>query len=407
MGKRIIALLLLCVMVAALCACGSETAPASAAPQQSASSSTQAAADPNGPAATNRVIATNNFFKGAYPLDIVVTSIKTVTDICGDTILESNDEGNIEKIVADIENFVAAGADGILWLGFAETNFQVGPQKANAAGVPIAFVDKYPLDKDLLEQCRSLEYFAGGIGNSDYTGGANMAEYALSLGCKKALIEGAEVGDTAHDPRIAGFTDVFTAGGGEVLAVAHVDAAADKTTVADNLISAYPDADCFFGSGGDQALAGMSVSATLGRDDIKVLGVDISPDLLPYLKDGSLAAGCGAHWVNGMFTAILLENYLDGCPMIDDDGKVAMLATTPLIVIPAPMADLYNRFWIEEFPYEESEIKQMLYRYNPDVTIQDIKDMLAKYSVEERLIAKYEAGKVTAEELAAVGINVG
>ena len=108
-----------------------------------------------------------------------------------------------------------------------------------------------------------------------------------------------------------------------------------------------------------------------------------------------------------MFTAALLENYLDGHPMINEDGVVDIIRTVPLIVIPAEMADLYERFWIEEFPYEEDEIKSLLYRFNPDVTLQDFYDMIEGYSIESRLIAKYNAGKVTAEELAAVGIDVG
>ena len=418
MKKRIIALLLSVFMILALCACRSSEPAATQSQTPAAASVSQPEASVDAPQAStsddgpvietkHHVIGTNNFFKGAYPLDIVVTSIKSVTDICGDEIIESNDEGNIERIIADIENFISAGVDGILWLGFIETNFQTGPQKANAAGIPIAFVDKYPMDEDLFNSCRNLEYFAGGIGNSDYSGGANMAKYALELGCKKAIIEGAEVGDTTHEPRIKGFTDVFTAGGGEILTVAHVDAASDKTVVADNLIASYPNADCFFGTSSDMALAGINACSVYGLTDVKVLAVDMGPDLLPYLREGTLAAGCGAHWVNGMFTAILLENYLDGCPMLDDDGVVALLKTTPLIAVPAPMADLYEKFWIDEFPYEESEIKNMLYRYNPDVTIQDIKDALDRYSIEDRLIAKYNAGKVTAEELAAVGINVG
>ena len=108
-----------------------------------------------------------------------------------------------------------------------------------------------------------------------------------------------------------------------------------------------------------------------------------------------------------MYAMIMLENYLDGMPMLDADGKVGLPRNVQLIAVPAEMADLYERFWIDEFPYEEDEIKQLLYRYNPDVTLQDLQNVIDSYSIEDRLIAKYNAGKVTAEELAAVGINVG
>lgn len=400
--KRIIALLLVLVMVFALCACGQKAPAESQTPAES-----QAPAEEDDGTATNRTIGINDFVQGNYALDVLVNACRVVTDICGDNLQIANDEANVEKIVSDLENFIASGVDGILWFGLLPTNFAVGPQKCEDAGVPIAFYDKLPLEGEQEAGIRDMSVFAGGIGNSDYIGGRNMGEYAVSLGCKKAVIAGAEVGDTTHDPRVEGFTEVFEAAGGEVVSVFRGAAGTDATTALDNMINANPDCDCVFASGGDYGLAAASVCNTYGLNDIKILAIDISPDLLPYLKDGTLAAGCGAHWVSGMFAAALLENYLDGHPVLDEDGKVAVLRNTPLIVIPAEAADLYEEFWINEFPYEESEIKNLLWRYNPDVTMQDFQNALDSYSVEERLLAKYEAGKVTAEELAAIGINVG
>jgi ribose transport system substrate-binding protein len=403
-ASRIIAMMLVLVMALALCACGGS------APAQSGSSAPAAApAADDGVAKTNRKIGTNQLMLGAYALDIITTAARQVTDICGDELIVANDEMNVEKIIADVENFIASDVDAICWWGLRETNFAVGPAKAEAAGIPIAFPDKIPPEGELTDNVRNMKCFAGGVGCEDYSAGINLGNYALELGCTKALIGGAEVGDTTHEPRIKGFIETFEAGGGKVLegGIYRGGSGADANTAIDNLIAAHPEADCFFGSGGDYALAAVSVCATLGRDDIKVLAVDIGPDLLPYLEDGSLAAGCGAHWVSGMYAMIMLENYLDGKPMLDADGKVGMPRNTPLMVVPANMAKLYERFWIDEFPYEESEIKQLLYRYNPDVTLEDLQKVIASYSIEDRLIAKYNAGKVTAEELAAVGINVG
>ena len=400
-ATRILAMMLALVMVFALCACGSTDASSAS----SSGGSSSAASD--GPAPTNRVIGTNQLLLGAYALDILTTAARQVTDLCGDTIQVANDEANVEKIIADLENFIAADVDAIFWWGLLPTNFQVGPQKAEAAGIPIAFPDKIPPEGELSESIREMSMFAGGVGCQDYSAGVNLANYALELGCTKALIGGAEIGDTTHEPRIEGFTEVFTAGGGEVLSSYRGSAGNDSQSAIDNMFAAYPEVDCFFGSGGDYALNAVSTCATLGRDDVKVLAVDIGPDLLEYLEDGSLAAGCGAHWVSSTFAMIMLENYLDGCPMVDEDGKVAILRNVPLITVPAPVADLYERFWIDEFPYEEDEIKALLYRYNPDVTLQDLIDVIDAYSIEDRLIAKYNAGKVTAEELAAVGISVG
>ena len=47
-----------------------------------------------------------------------------------------------------------------------------------------------------------------------------------------------------------------------------------------------------------------------------------------------------------------------------------------------------------------------MYKYNSDVTLNDVTETIDNYSLEDRLIAKYNAGKVTKEELEAVGIEV-
>ena len=89
--KRFLAMLLALVMVFALCACGStETASAgSSAPAASAGSSesaTAAAPADDGVAKTNRVIGTNQLLLGAYPLDIITTAARAVSDICGEIL---------------------------------------------------------------------------------------------------------------------------------------------------------------------------------------------------------------------------------------------------------------------------------------------------------------------------------
>ena len=175
----------------------------------------------------------------------------------------------------------------------------------------------------------------------------------------------------------------------------------------DNMLAAFPEADCFYCTGEEYTLQAINVVAKTPSDhEIQVFGTDLNPTLLENLKDESLAACAGASWVNGLFSAILLENAMDGHKLVDENGQAPFIENVKLLSVPAEYADLYQRFFIDENPYEEEEIKSLLYKYNPDVTLKDVTDMIDKYSFEDRMIAKYQAGKVTAEELAEVGINV-
>ena len=354
-----------------------------------------------------RTIGINNWLTGVYPLDILVNNAEKVAELSGDACQEYNDETNAEKLISNLENMISAGVDGIMWMGMFENSLATGPNVPNGAQVPFALYDKISTNEDVKNMTRNMEYFAGGVTNNNYEAGALMAEAAISDGCSKALLAGAEIGDPNTDARIQGFTETFENAGGEVLSVSRVSSgeANGPQQACDNMIVAYPDADCMYGAGQDYTLAALNV-ASKQSEEIKVYGTDLSPTLLEYLENGSLAACCGANWTNALYTAIMLENAMDGHKFTEEDGLPAIIEDAGFISVPASCADLYNKFFIEENPYEDSEIEAMLYRNNPDVTLDDLKDMIHSYSLEERMAAKLKAGKVTEEELTAAGLDI-
>lgn len=354
-----------------------------------------------------RTIGINNWLTGVYPLDILVNNAEKVAELSGDACQEYNDETNAEKLISNLENMVSAGVDGIMWMGMFENSLATGPNVPNGAQILFALYDKISTNEDVKNMTRNMEYFAGGVTNNNYEAGALMAEAAISDGCSKALLAGAEIGDPNTDARIQGFTETFENAGGEVLSVSRVSSgeANGPQQACDNMIAAYPDADCMYGAGQDYTLAALNVAAKQS-EEIKVYGTDLSPTLLEYLENGSLAACCGANWTNALYTAIMLENAMDGHKFTEEDGLPAIIEDAGFISVPASCADLYNKFFIEENPYEDSEIEAMLYRNNPDVTLDDLKDMIHNYSLEERMAAKMKAGKVTEEELTAAGLDM-
>ena len=405
--KKWLALLLAAAMIFSLSAC----APSADGPAEPTESSpgTQSGkpVDTEG-----RTIGINNWFTGVYSLDVLVDNAEFALGICGDSVVEYNNEGNAEKVISDMENMISAGVDGILWLGMFENNFVSGPKIPNDAKTWFAFYDKIPSGADVLQNVREMEYFAGGVGTGNYAAGKIMAETALADGCTKALLAAAEIGDPTTDARVAGFVETFEAGGGTMLSVTRTATgeANGELQVCENMLAAFPEADALYCTGQAFTLGALSAVSKAGvQDQVKVYGTDLDPNLLEYLKDGSLAACCGGHWTSALFTTVLLMNAMDGHVMLDDDGLPVVLneeTGVPFISVPSKYAELYQRFFIDENPYEEEELKALLYRYNPDVTVDDLKETVQSYTIENRLLAKYAAGKITAEELEAVGISV-
>lgn len=414
--EKLIAIGLAAVIAAAGTACGqTESAPA----EQSASSADdmETVAEQPASAAENtetsrsvggRIIGINNWYTGVYALDILVNNASYATETNGDTCQEYNDEANAEKLISNLENMVSSGVDGIMWMGMFENSLAVGPSIAENAKIPFALYDKISTNEEVKQRTREMEYFAGGVTCDNYEAGASMAEAAISDGCTKALLAGAEIGDPNTDARMAGFTETFENAGGKVLSVTRVSSgeANGPQQACDNMIAAYPDADCMYGSGQDYTLAALNVAAKQEAGSIRVYGTDMGPMLLEYMESGALSACCGANWTNSLYAGIMLENALDGKKMLAEDGLPAIIEDAKFISVPGSCSELYERFFVNENPYEKEEIEALLYSHNPDVELADLEEVVQAFSFEERMAAKLRAGKVTEEELKEAGVDV-
>jgi ribose transport system substrate-binding protein len=352
-------------------------------------------------------IGLNNLFKGGYPLDILELQGKYVSDVAGMDFFSVNDEGKVEKVVQDVQSLISSGCDGLEIFCVVETLFPGISQNAIDGKTPFVLYDKIPMDPTIRQQILDNPYFKGGVGSQDYNGGVAIATYANELGLKNAIIMAAQQGDPTHDARIKGFEDTFK---GTLLAVAHSGAnnITDYANKTDDMLTANPNADCIYGTGGDfaqGAIIALQNHADL-KDKVKVFATDIDPTLLGKLKDGSISALNGAHFVNNMFTTCLLINALDGHPILDPNGKPPIIQSIQMPVLPAAWADLYQRFWMDGQPYSPEEVKSLLWRYNPNINYQTFADKCAAYSIVERLNQKLKEGAVTKAELEAAGVPI-
>ncbi|MFA7673271.1 MAG: sugar ABC transporter substrate-binding protein [Clostridia bacterium] len=352
------------------------------------------------------VLGSNNFFKGAPSLDILEKfATYTAVDAYGNEFIVLNDEAQPEKLVQNVEYQIASGVDGLVLFGIIDAIIPTISAKCLEAKVPFVLYDHMP-PADMLADLKENPYFVGIVGEKDYEAGYPQGEFLIEKGCKKALILTGTKGDPCHEARTQGFTDAFTAGGGTVIDVGWTDATlANGLTAIEDLLTAHPDADCIYASSGDLIAASMQALAARSNTTVKIVGTDLDATGLQGLRDGKVEAINGAHWINSGFSVALLQNYLDGHQLLDKDGKAPVLYV-PIIVLPKEQADLYDKFWNEQLPYTVEEMQAVAYRWNKDVTAESIQQILDEYSISERLLQRYEEGKVTAEELEAVGISV-
>ncbi|MDR2659823.1 MAG: substrate-binding domain-containing protein [Spirochaetaceae bacterium] len=346
-------------------------------------------------------IGFNNYSKGIYSLDILEKGFLATCEALGVESMVVNDEGKVENSSVNVDNMISAGVDGIVFFGIYDTMFPVIAQKCNEAGVPFVFFDHMPADDVLTDLAENFEEYKGIAATVDNDTGKNLGSYAAGKGLKKALIITAPRSDTSHVARTAGFTDAFQAGGGQVLMVSYGEVDLPSVmTRANDALTAHPDVDCIYVTNGD---AGAALVETLDKHpevNAELYVTDLDPGVLSGLASGKVAAANGAHWVNVDFATALLVNALRGNEIFDGDRPPRLVV--PVMVLPANMVDMYQRFWIDQQPFSADEMRSWV---GPDVTVDVFKNELANYNITSRLEAKVRAGLLTQADLDAALAN--
>ena len=341
------------------------------------------------------VIGFNNYLQGNYSLDILEKNFRATCEALGVEAYVLNDEAKPENSASNVDNMINAGVDGIVFFGINDTLFPVVAQKCHAAKIPFVFFDHMPSDDVLARVVALTPYYKGIAATVDIGTGANIGNYALQMGLKKSVVVTGERGDTTHTARTNGFTDVFTKGGGQVLTQAYGTVDLSGALIrANDTLTAYPDADCIYATNGDVGTSCIQALRQHSAMKSKIFVTDLDPSVLDGLKNGTVAAGNGAHWVNVDFATALLVNALRGND-IKDNGKPPRLVV-PVMTLPSNLVGLYDKYWIQQQPFSADEMRSWV---GPNVTVDVYKQTLDTYNIQNRLNAKVKQGLLSQAEL--------
>ena len=333
----------------------------------------QTAAPPAESSSTGKgghVIAANTWGVGAYPLDIIFEALTPLETSAGDLSIDlANNEFKVDKVVTDLQNQLTSGADGVLFLGMSQTIFPTVAQLCQNFEVPFVFHANIPADADW-PAIQENAYYTGAVISQEYAAGAAMGELGLADGNQTAIISAAALGDYVHDQRIAGFTDTFEAGGGEVVYVAHSADPSEGVQKANDFMTAYPDADMIYCTGGDYLSATISAMSSRPEADYKLYGSDMSPETAQSILNGDVTALNGGQWIAGSLAAALLINRLDGHAILDENDNMN------LVMLTKDNAQGFINLMAEGGLLTEADFDTLLYRNNPNVDYQSFYDFV-------------------------------
>ena len=343
-----------------------------------------------------------NYFGNAGVLITLANNSKYVIEAFGGTAVSVDNQFSVDKIVTDLENLIASGVDGLLVWAPTPTLFPVISQMCLEAGVPFVLNDKVPMEPELRAMLRMNPYFVGGVAptNADY--GRALGEYVVAKGYKTCIVNTSQPGDPSDEPRLAAFREVFEANGGVILDIVRSSGTDGGKSQVENSLIAHQNPDFIYGVGPSFAIG--AIQALERYDyDTTVVTSGLEEAVLDLLAEGKIEVANGDNWICGTLSALMLQSYLDGNPLRDENGEAPIIDTVGFYEVTAEQVELYKRFFIEEHPYSVEEILSFS---GPDFDFAAFMELIENYTLENRMAAKAREGKVTIEELKAVGINV-
>lgn len=407
MKKRFLALILSAVMALSLVACGGKAeepaeAPAATEATEEATveqtETTTIVTEPSG-----LKIGYNYFGTGGYSLAVLANQSQIVLDACGDESVSADDQFSVETLIKDIENLCAAGCDGVIVWMPAEPLYAKIVEICEAAGVYFVLNDKIPASPEMKEVVTGSEYFAGACAPANAVYGESLAEYAIAQGWKTCITTSSAEGDASDQPRLDAFAAAFEAAGGTILARLHSETTADSLPAAQDALIANDEPDFIYGVGSDYAINACTALADYPDYATKVISSGLDKDALALLNDENspLVMLNGDNWICGMFSAVMLQNALEGNTLKDADGNVIWVDDVMPFEVSPEKYPLFEKYFINEPSYTVEEIQGMV-----GITYDEMMEIIDGYNLDNRLMAKYEAGIISAEEMTAAGYTV-
>ncbi len=345
------------------------------------------------------------FGSASYALLTLANNSKNVFETYGTEGAVYDANFQVDKLVQDVENMITSGCQGVaVWLP-ADSMYPTVAEICEKNEVPFVLVDKIPSDESIAEKIKANPYFAGAISPANAIYGEQIADYAIEQGWTSCIVSSSAVGDPSDTPRLDAFKEKFEAAGGTIEVEIHSDTTDKIQPDLEDALMANMDVDFVYGTGSDFGCGAVAALENLGLSDVKVLTSGLDTLAVQELANGQIELLSGDDWAAGVFAAILLQNAVDGNMIKDADGNVPYVEDLMPFELTSNQKDLFQKAFIDNFFFSDEELDQMRVASNPDFNYDQFIETCKNFGFESRVKALADAGIVTADDLAAAGIE--
>ena len=308
------------------------------------------------------------------------------SDIIGCEMVYNTNISSPESQITATENLIAAGCNAIAICNYSDDILPKITSLCEENEVYFTLIWRSISDPEVKEIVEASPYYLGNTCESEEETGYMMGESFHNMGCENIAVITMEKGDATADARDAGFDracDEF--GMNRISEIRNNTLTAEETTKAvENFLASFPELDGIFVTGGSNTiLEGVIQALALHNKtgEVKVACIDFISDLDKYIEEGAIDAISGGHFVDPLFSYMLMVNKLTGTPLSDNCEQIDLNFIN--LQSPDDARNYYKYCEGDSYPYNEEEIRSMVKYFNPDMTIDKLKEIAAAYSIDD------------------------
>ena len=308
------------------------------------------------------------------------------SDVLGCEMVYNTNISSPESQITATENLIAADCDAVAICNYSDDILPKIAKICEENEVYFTLIWRSIADPEVKEIVESCPYYLGNTCEDEEKIGYRMGKSLYDKGCKNIAVITMEKGDATADARDRGFDKACAEFGmNRISEVRNNTLTAEETTKAvENFIASFPELDGIFVIGGSNTILEGVIQALALHEktgEVKVACIDFVSDLDKYIDEGAIDAISGGHFVDPLFSYMLMVNKLAGTPLSDTCETVNLNFVNLESVEDA--VNYYTYVEGDTFPYNEEEIRAMVKYFNPDMTIDELRRIADAYSVDD------------------------
>lgn len=275
------------------------------------------------------------YFGYAYPVVAnefwakSVTAVEAAAAQLGVKVI-SKDCNNVQEAqIADVENMIASGIDGLLLAASDASVFPACFSACAKAGIPVIAIDRLPAD----EFSAGKDYLCF-IGPDDLTAGYNILNSLYENGVRKFIAVGGAQGNSVAEGRVQGMRNALAEHPDmELLQLQYTGESMDTANdAARSLIQVYgSEIDGVWCHNDDLAMAVMNAIIEAGYKpgvDIKIAGMDHNTSAMEAIQAGTMLYSEGGHWTQSAYALVILNDYFNNFQPDSTMVRIKLLGVT-------------------------------------------------------------------------------